>query len=215
MRKALAARPDRRRFVCASAGNHAQGMAYRLPAFRRRGRRLHAGDDAAAEDRQDPGSSAAAGSRSAWSATISTRPSPPPRPSPPRPARCSCRRSTTPTSSRARPPSRSRFSRRCRNPTSSSSRSAAAASPPASSRWPRRSPARTAIRLVEPSGAPSLRRALEAGALGHAARGRQLRRRRRRGPDRRPQLRGARRRPRPPRCCSPPRTASARRWSRC
>lgn len=28
MRKALAARPDARHFVCASAGNHAQGMAY-------------------------------------------------------------------------------------------------------------------------------------------------------------------------------------------
>jgi threonine dehydratase len=28
MRKALTARPDRRRFVCASAGNHAQGMAF-------------------------------------------------------------------------------------------------------------------------------------------------------------------------------------------
>jgi threonine dehydratase len=28
MRKALAARPDRRHFVCASAGNHAQGLAY-------------------------------------------------------------------------------------------------------------------------------------------------------------------------------------------
>ncbi len=33
MRKALAARPDRRRFVCASAGNHAQGMAYACRHF--------------------------------------------------------------------------------------------------------------------------------------------------------------------------------------
>jgi len=33
MRKALAARPDQRRFVCASAGNHAQGMAYACRHF--------------------------------------------------------------------------------------------------------------------------------------------------------------------------------------
>jgi threonine dehydratase len=33
MRKALAARGDRRRFVCASAGNHAQGMAYACRHF--------------------------------------------------------------------------------------------------------------------------------------------------------------------------------------
>ena len=33
MRKALAAEPDRRRFVCASAGNHAQGMAYACHHF--------------------------------------------------------------------------------------------------------------------------------------------------------------------------------------
>ena len=33
MRKALGARPDRRRFVCASAGNHAQGMAYACRHF--------------------------------------------------------------------------------------------------------------------------------------------------------------------------------------
>ena len=33
MRKALAARPDRRRFVCASAGNHAQGMAFACRHF--------------------------------------------------------------------------------------------------------------------------------------------------------------------------------------
>ncbi|HRO11047.1 MAG TPA: pyridoxal-phosphate dependent enzyme, partial [Amaricoccus sp.] len=33
MRKALALRPDRRRFVCASAGNHAQGMAYACRHF--------------------------------------------------------------------------------------------------------------------------------------------------------------------------------------
>ncbi len=33
MRKALAARPDRRRFVCASAGNHAQGVAYACRHF--------------------------------------------------------------------------------------------------------------------------------------------------------------------------------------
>jgi threonine dehydratase len=33
MRKALAAHPDRRRFVCASAGNHAQGMAYACAHF--------------------------------------------------------------------------------------------------------------------------------------------------------------------------------------
>ncbi len=33
MRNALAARPDRRRFVCASAGNHAQGMAFACARF--------------------------------------------------------------------------------------------------------------------------------------------------------------------------------------
>ena len=33
MRKALGARPDRRRFVCASAGNHAQGLAYACRHF--------------------------------------------------------------------------------------------------------------------------------------------------------------------------------------
>jgi threonine dehydratase len=33
MRKALAERPDRRRFVCASAGNHAQGMAFACAHF--------------------------------------------------------------------------------------------------------------------------------------------------------------------------------------
>ena len=33
MRKALLARPDRRRFVCASAGNHAQGLAYACRHF--------------------------------------------------------------------------------------------------------------------------------------------------------------------------------------
>ena len=33
MRKALGARPDRRRFVCASAGNHAQGMAFACRHF--------------------------------------------------------------------------------------------------------------------------------------------------------------------------------------
>ncbi|PZQ51417.1 MAG: threonine dehydratase [Rhodovulum sulfidophilum] len=33
MRKALAEHPDRRRFVCASAGNHAQGMAYACAHF--------------------------------------------------------------------------------------------------------------------------------------------------------------------------------------
>jgi threonine dehydratase len=33
MRKALAARPDRRLFVCASAGNHAQGVAYACRHF--------------------------------------------------------------------------------------------------------------------------------------------------------------------------------------
>ena len=33
MRKALAADPDRRRFVCASAGNHAQGMAFACRHF--------------------------------------------------------------------------------------------------------------------------------------------------------------------------------------
>ncbi len=33
MRHALAARPDRRRFVCASAGNHAQGMAFACAHF--------------------------------------------------------------------------------------------------------------------------------------------------------------------------------------
>jgi threonine dehydratase len=33
MRKALDARPDRRRFVCASAGNHAQGLAYACRHF--------------------------------------------------------------------------------------------------------------------------------------------------------------------------------------
>lgn len=33
MRKALALRPDQRRFVCASAGNHAQGMAYACRHF--------------------------------------------------------------------------------------------------------------------------------------------------------------------------------------
>jgi threonine dehydratase len=33
VRKALAARPDRRRFVCASAGNHAQGLAYACRQF--------------------------------------------------------------------------------------------------------------------------------------------------------------------------------------
>ena len=33
MRKALARRPDRRRFVCASAGNHAQGLAYACRHF--------------------------------------------------------------------------------------------------------------------------------------------------------------------------------------
>ncbi len=33
MRKSLAARPDVRRFVCASAGNHAQGMAYACAHF--------------------------------------------------------------------------------------------------------------------------------------------------------------------------------------
>ena len=33
MRKALGARPERRRFVCASAGNHAQGMAYACRHF--------------------------------------------------------------------------------------------------------------------------------------------------------------------------------------
>jgi len=33
MRKALARRPDQRRFVCASAGNHAQGLAYACRHF--------------------------------------------------------------------------------------------------------------------------------------------------------------------------------------
>jgi threonine dehydratase len=33
MRKALGRRPDRRRFVCASAGNHAQGLAYACRHF--------------------------------------------------------------------------------------------------------------------------------------------------------------------------------------
>jgi len=33
MRKALAVRSDRRRFVCASAGNHAQGVAYACRHF--------------------------------------------------------------------------------------------------------------------------------------------------------------------------------------
>lgn len=33
MRRALAARPERRNFVCASAGNHAQGMAYACRHF--------------------------------------------------------------------------------------------------------------------------------------------------------------------------------------
>jgi threonine dehydratase len=33
MRKALAVRPERRRFVCASAGNHAQGMAFACRHF--------------------------------------------------------------------------------------------------------------------------------------------------------------------------------------
>lgn len=37
MRKALADRPERRRFVCASAGNHAQGMAYACAHFRTEG----------------------------------------------------------------------------------------------------------------------------------------------------------------------------------
>ena len=49
----------------------------------------------------------------------------------------------------------------------------------------------TEVRLVEPEGGPSLRRALEAGALVTLAGGRQLRRRRRGRPHRRPQLRGA------------------------
>jgi threonine dehydratase len=37
MRKALAANPERRHFVCASAGNHAQGMAYACRHFRTEG----------------------------------------------------------------------------------------------------------------------------------------------------------------------------------
>ena len=37
MRNALAARPERRRFVCASAGNHAQGMAFACAHFGTRG----------------------------------------------------------------------------------------------------------------------------------------------------------------------------------
>ena len=37
MRKALAADPTRRRFVCASAGNHAQGMAYACRHYRTEG----------------------------------------------------------------------------------------------------------------------------------------------------------------------------------
>jgi threonine dehydratase len=37
MQRALAAQPDRRHFVCASAGNHAQGMAYACRHFGARG----------------------------------------------------------------------------------------------------------------------------------------------------------------------------------
>jgi threonine dehydratase len=54
IRKALAANPEQNLFVCASAGNHAQGFAYVCRHFGRKGRRVHAGDDATAEDRKDP-----------------------------------------------------------------------------------------------------------------------------------------------------------------
>ena len=192
------------------------GARLRLPALRHRRRGVHAGDDAAAEDRQDPGRSAAAGSRSGWSATISTRRSPRRGPSPPRPTRCSCRRSTTPTSSRGR--------RRCALELLEALPRPRPHRRPGRRRRPRRRPraggggagARARpIRLVEPAGAPSLRRALEAGGLvtlpevdnfvdGAAVA---------RIGDLNFAVLGACRRRR--RCCWRRRTASARRWSRC
>ena len=53
MRKRLSSDPGQAHFVCASAGNHAQGLAFACAAFRRAGHDLHAGHHARAENRQD------------------------------------------------------------------------------------------------------------------------------------------------------------------
>lgn len=63
MRKALAA-GSTRHFVCASAGNHAQGVAFRLPPFRRERYDLHAGHHPPSRRSTRPASSAATVSRS-------------------------------------------------------------------------------------------------------------------------------------------------------
>jgi|GEM_PF-6146209 len=52
MRKVRASNPDQNQFICASAGNHAQGVAFACRHFGVR-HHLHAGDHAATEDHED------------------------------------------------------------------------------------------------------------------------------------------------------------------
>ena len=152
MRKALEARPDRRRFVCASAGNHAQGLAYACRHFGAEGvvfMPVTTPQQKIDKTRQFGGGCV----EIRLKATISTRRSPPRRPSPPRPAavppavrRCGRDRGPGDVASRG-----IRAAAGDRIP--SWSRSAAAGSRSGWCRWPRAlAPAARRSRLVEPVG---------------------------------------------------------------
>ena len=214
MRKVLARRAGARALRLRLGRQPRAGHGLRLPPLRRRGRRVHAGDDAAAEDRQDPAvrrrpgrdpagrrlfrrdARRGAGFRRGGGRAVPA-------------ALRRCRRHRGPGDLRPRDPRavagaaghRRRPGRRRR--ALGRLVGVAAALAPA-----------TAIRLVEPAGAPSLRRALEAGGLVTLP-GRQLRRRRGGGADRRPELRGLCAASRRRTWCSRRRTGSAPRWSRC
>ena len=215
MRKALARAPRPAALRLRLGREPRPGHGLCLPALRHRGRRLHAGDDPAAEDRQDP--------------PVRRRPGRDP------PGRRLFRRDAARRPGLHRPdrralPAALRRRRRDRGPghlRARGLRRAPRARPPRHPgrrrrprrrAWcgsPTRSPPSTEVRLVEPEGGPSLAAGARGGRPRDAARGRQLRRRRRGGAHRRPQLRGAAAASPPETCSSRRRTASAPPWSRC
>ena len=89
------------------------GLCLRLPPFRQEGRRLHAGDDTAAEDRQDPAVRRRVRRDQADRRLLRRVLSRPRSNSPRRAARTWCRPSTTRTSSRDRRRSPARSPTRC------------------------------------------------------------------------------------------------------
>ena len=193
------------------------GHGLRLPPLRRRGRRLHAGDDAAAEDRQDPASSAAASVEirlvgDYFDATLAAAQAFAAEAGALLPAAVRRRRRDRGPGDR----SRSRSSSSCRRrPISSWSRSAAAGSRPGSCRCRgagarTRGPPRRAGGRAEPPARARGRRARHAAARSTTSS--TARRWRGSATCNFAALAALRRRTT---CCSRRRTASARRWSRC